>query len=422
MTAIQPADPNAPTIPSKMMTSLSVQDDSIHVINQLLLPHQIQWDACESVEDAYDAIKSMRIRGAPAIASLAALIISLLLSRRLRSPTEPTIPVASATAHPLGPLTTPSALLDWLHPVLDYLQSSRPTAVNLSEAMNRIRATASAFAGDDAAQLAQSLIETCQAVHANDLERNKRMSQIGADWLFARRAKEGKKKLRVMTVCNTGSLATSGYGTALGVITNLFETGRLERAYYTQSTPYHQGSRLTSLELSTLGIPSCMICDTMVGSLFQHQDIDAVIVGADRVVKNGDTANKIGTYQAAALAKLHGIPFMVIAPVTTLDMQISHGKDIHIEQRPPVEATLARGLVVSPTGTSPAASSDGSTPAAAAQAIVQITPNAIGQGDNAIYNPSFDVTPAKLITCVVTEVGVAENKDGGDAIDLSEVQ
>ncbi|KAJ9110575.1 hypothetical protein QFC20_002904 [Naganishia adeliensis] len=400
MTAIQPADPNAPSIPPKMMTSLRVEDDGIHVINQLLLPHEIQWDACESVEDAYDAIKSMRIRGAPAIASLAALIVSLLLSRRLKSPTEPFIPSTSASAYRLSPLTTPQALLEWLHPVLDYLQSSRPTAVNLSEAMNRIRSAAAEYKGDSAEALAKELIGTCQAVHANDLERNKQMSKIVADWLFEKRAKDGKKKLRVMTVCNTGSLATSGYGTALGVITNLFETGRLERAYYTQSTR-----------------------DTMVGSLFQHEDIDAVIVGADRVVKNGDTANKIGTYQAAALAKLHGIPFMVIAPVTTLDMQISHGKDIHIEQRPPVEATLARGLVVSPTNSSLTTPSNNSTaPTTPPQAIVQITPNAIGKGDNLIYNPSFDVTPAKLITCVVTEVGVAENKDGGDAIDLSEVQ
>ncbi|KAJ9107368.1 hypothetical protein QFC21_000818 [Naganishia friedmannii] len=421
MTAIQPADPAAPSVPPKMMTSLRVDDDSIHVVNQLLLPHEIQWDACESVEDAYDAIKSMRIRGAPAIASLAALTISLLLSQRLKSPTADLIPATSASAYSLSPLSTSSALSEWVNSVVDHLQSSRPTAVNLSEAMNRIRSALKAYTGDSAEELAKQLIETCQAVHANDLERNKQMSKLGADWLFERRAKDGKKKLKVMTVCNTGSLATSGYGTALGVITNLFETGRLERAYYTQSTPYHQGSRLTSLELSTLGIPSCMICDTMVGSLFQHQDIDAVIVGADRVVKNGDTANKIGTYQAAALAKLHGIPFMVIAPVTTLDMNISHGKDIHIEQRPPIEATLARGVVVSPPSdlTTPSDNSTAST--RPPQAVVQITPNAIGKGDNLIYNPSFDVTPAKLITCVVTEVGVAENAGDKDEIDLSKV-
>lgn len=134
--------------------------------------------------------------------------MSLLLSRRLKS-SEPFIPSNTASAYRLEPISTPGALLEWLHKVLDHLQSSRPTAVNLSEAMNRIRATASAYKGDSAEELARALIETCQAVHANDLERNKQMSKLGADWLYERRAKDGKKKLRVMTVCNTGSLATS---------------------------------------------------------------------------------------------------------------------------------------------------------------------------------------------------------------------
>lgn len=388
------------------------EDGSIEIIDQLLLPHVIQWVPVKSIEDAFDAIKEMKIRGAPAIASLAALTVSLLLRRKLAGAAE--VPSATATAYVVPSLTSTEAVSSWLFPALDYLQSSRPTAVNLGEAMSRIRKTATTFttssSGESAAkELAQNIVDTCQAVHANDLERNKEMSRLGADWLFQRRkGGESQKKLRVMTVCNTGSLATSGYGTALGVITSLFETGRLERAYYTQSTPYHQGSRLTSLELSTLQAPACMICDTMVGSLFQHEQIDAVIVGADRVVKNGDTANKIGTYQAAVLAKRHGIPFMVVAPVTTLDLSIETGAGIHIEQRPPVEATLVRGLVKGTTDQ---------------QAVVQVTPNGIGSDEGKqwqqVYNPSFDVTPAELISCVVTEKGVAANEDGGDAIDLS---
>ncbi|KAJ9123374.1 hypothetical protein QFC22_001573 [Naganishia vaughanmartiniae] len=151
----------------------------------------------------------MRIRGAPAIASLAALTISLILSRRLKSPAADLIPATSASAYSLAPLSTSSRLSEWVNSVVDHLQSSRPTAVNLSEAMNRIRSTLTAYSGDSAEELAKQVIETCQAVHANDLERNKQMSKLGADWLFERRAKDGKKKLKVMTVCNTGSLATS---------------------------------------------------------------------------------------------------------------------------------------------------------------------------------------------------------------------
>lgn len=420
MVDLTPASKSAPAVPPKMMSSLKVTDDSVLVINQLLLPHVIQWDPVHTIEDAFDSIKQMRIRGAPAIASLAALTVSLVLTRRLLNPldasTDPATTSAHASAYHVPALDSPETLKNWLLPVLDYLESSRPTAVNLQEGMDRIRKTVKSSAtsaeGSSQAQakaLAEEVVKTCQNIEKEDLERCKEMSRIGAEWLVEKIKREkGKDKLKVMTVCNTGSLATSGYGTALGVITALHETGHLDRAYYTQSTPYHQGSRLTSLELSTLQIPSCMICDTMVGSLFQHEDVDAVIVGADRIVKNGDTANKIGTYQAASLAKMHGIDFMVIAPVTTLDLTKATGKEIHIEQRPAVEATQARGL----------------DPLTGSQVIVQITPDGIGSGSEEwqkVYNPSFDVTPSKLISCIVTEKGVAVNQGGEHGIDLSGV-
>jgi methylthioribose-1-phosphate isomerase len=258
--------------------------------------------------------------------------------------------------------------------------------------------------------------------------------------------------------------STKGYGTALGVITYLFETGSLERAYYTQSTPYHQGTRyvfysmsrllstdtsfpgrLTALELKTLGAPSCMICDSMVGSLFQHHRIDAVLVGADRVARNGDTANKVGTYNAAVLAARHGIPLLVVAPVSTLDLALADGAGIPIEHRPPLEACTARGALLPPVLDASGARAQATVliaPELSAIAALVRAPRAAdappstpsqdsesraplgGPGEAAeelqqVYNPSFDVTPAALIAAIVTEKGVATKDDGADVYDLS---
>jgi len=177
------------------------------------------------------------------------------------------------------------------------------------------------------------------------------------------------------------------------MITHLFETNSLGKAFYTQTAPYHQGSRLTSLELITLGVPSVMICDTMVGSLFQQFNIHAVIVGADRIAMNGDTANKIGTYNAAVLAARHKIAFIVVAPISTVDLEIPDGSHIPIEHRPPIEACLTRGAVYPPP-----LPESGVTPT---QKVVMLTPPNIDL-ENGIYNPSFDVTPAELITAIVT--------------------
>ncbi|BEI88108.1 uncharacterized protein CcaverHIS019_0108260 [Cutaneotrichosporon cavernicola] len=376
------------TLP-EMMTSLRITaDGEVEIVDQLLLPHEVKWDKVETPEQAFDAIKSMKIRGAPAIASLAALSVRSHLS-------SAAVPAFTSTAN----------VQEHVGPILDYLQSSRPTAVNLGEAMDRIRGVLAS--GGDAADLVQKVKDTCFAVHAEDMERNREMGRLGAEWLWKKRG-AGKKGLKVITVCNTGSLATSGYGTAIGVITALYETDHLDTAYYAQTTPYHQGSRLTSLELTTLRVPACMICDTMLGSLMQHQDIDGIVVGADRIVRNGDTANKIGTYQAAVLAARHKVPFVVVAPVTTVDLSLATGAEIHIEQRPPVEATLVRGKNLE-TGE---------------LSVVRITPEGVGADDNEwnqVYNPSFDVTPADLISAVVTEKGVAERSEGATSIDVASV-
>lgn len=313
----------------------------------------------------------------------------------------------------MSKFSTPADVSADLGSILDYLESSRPTAVNLAEAMNRLRRILKSAPAAGGAAEVSALVEKVKtaafAVHEEDQERNRTMGRLGAEWLWQQRGgKDGKKGLKVITVCNTGSLATSGYGTAIGVITALFEADHLDTAYYAQTTPYHQGSRLTSLELTTLKIPACMICDTMLGSLMQHNDIDGVIIGADRIVANGDTANKIGSYQAAVLAQRHNVPFVVVAPVTTVDLSLETGAQIHIEQRPAVEATLVRGKNLETGDLS----------------VVRISPEGVGSGPepwNQVYNPSFDVTPAELISAVVTEKGVAVRAPGAKSIDVASV-
>ncbi|KDQ57830.1 hypothetical protein JAAARDRAFT_69908 [Jaapia argillacea MUCL 33604] len=382
------------------LTSIKTTGDQIHIINQLLLPHTFEYIEINSTDDAHDAIKSMKIRGAPAIASLAALSVSQHLSRARQESPEPEF------------LKSPEALKSHVEPILRYLFTARPTAVNLGQATRRLSDTlqASIVAGKDARSIADDLIVESKKVADEDVGRNKEMSKWGGEWLIEQVKKKGGsgERLNVLTVCNTGSLATSGYGTALGLITYLHETGKLNKAYYTQSAPYHQGSRLTALELQTMKIPSVMICDTMVGSLFQHYDIHAVAVGADRIAKNGDTANKIGTYNAAVLAARHNIPFIVVAPITTVDLEVADGSGIPIEHRPRLEACITRGAIHPPSLNASGVKE---------QAAVMITPPDL----EGIYNPSFDVTPAELITAIVTEKGVAVKAEGAKAFDLSQV-
>ncbi|KAI0305735.1 hypothetical protein B0F90DRAFT_1910769 [Multifurca ochricompacta] len=377
----------------------SLSDDKIEIVNQLLLPHTTEWLVIDTIEQAHDAIKTMKIRGAPAIASLAALSVSQHLSRALRADPPPEF------------LSSPEGLKTHVSPILHFLFTARPTAVNLGAATRRLtrRLQASLNAGKDARTIAEDLIEDGRQVAAEDVGRNKAMAKCGGDWLVDKVKSTGGSGngLNVLTVCNTGSLATSGYGTALGLITYLYETKKLGRAYYTQTAPYHQGSRLTALELKTLQIPSTMIVDTMVGSLFQHHDIHAVAVGADRIARNGDTANKIGTYNAAVLAARHNIPFIVVAPITTVDLDIADGSGIPIEYRPPLEACVVRGALYPPSLDAQGIK---------AQAAVMITPEEL----DGIYNPSFDVTPAELITAIVTERGVAVKGSEG-RFDLNSV-
>ncbi|RDB25295.1 Methylthioribose-1-phosphate isomerase [Hypsizygus marmoreus] len=377
------------------LTSIRTSNGKLEIVNQLLLPHTTEYIDINTIEEAHDAIKTMKIRGAPAIASLAALSLSFHISNALAATPSPEF------------LTSPESLKTYVEPILSFLYTARPTAVNLGAATRRLskKLQTSFVAGTDVRTIAQQLADEGKLIADEDVGRNEEMSKWGGDWLLKRVGDEGSASgLNVLTVCNTGSLATSGYGTALGLITYLHESGKLDKAYYTQTAPYHQGSRLTALELQTLKIPSVMICDTMVGSLFQHYKIHAVAVGADRIARNGDTANKIGTYNAAVLAARHGIPFIVVAPISTVDLDVADGSGIPIEQRPPLEACLVRGALYTGAGD-----------ATNEQAVVMITP----RGLDGIYNPSFDVTPAELITAIVTEKGVAVKKPGEVTFDLS---
>ncbi|KIJ67976.1 hypothetical protein HYDPIDRAFT_83497 [Hydnomerulius pinastri MD-312] len=376
------------------LKSIKTDRDKVEIVNQLLLPHTIEYLQIETIEQAHDAIKTMKIRGAPAIASLAAVAFAADLSKALDTSPPPEF------------LSSPEALEAHVTPILNYLYTARPTAVNLGAATRRLAGTLQAAkkAQKDVVTIAQQLITEARIIAGEDKEQNMKMSQLGGDWLHNRVGGSGRY-LNVLTVCNTGSLATSGYGTALGFITYLHERDLLDTAYYTQTAPYHQGSRLTALELKTLKIPSTMICDTMVGSLFQHKTIHAVAVGADRIARNGDTANKIGTYNAAVLAARHRIPFIVVAPTSTVDLDIADGSSIPIEHRPAIEACLVRGALYPPT-----LDAEGKK----LQAQVMVTPSDL----DGIYNPSFDVTPAELITAIVTEKYVAVKRDGETTFDL----
>ncbi|KAI0780074.1 eukaryotic translation initiation factor 2B [Fomes fomentarius] len=382
------------------LTSIRTSEGKLEIVNQLLLPHTTEFIEIQTIDDAYDSIKSMKIRGAPAIASLAALAIADHLSRGLQGSPAPEW------------LETTDALKQHVEGILAHLYTARPTAVNLGAATRRLskKLHVSIEAGKDTRAVVQDLVEEAKEIDAEDVGRNKLMSKWGGEWLVEQVKSRGGSgaNLNVMTVCNTGSLATSGYGTALGLITYLHETGKLQRAFFTQSTPYHQGSRLTAFELQTLKIPSTMLCDSMVGSLFQHNEMHGIAVGADRIARNGDTANKIGTYNAAVLAARHNIPFIVVAPISTVDLEVADGSGIPIEHRPAIEACLVRGALV-PT----ALNADGTKE----QATVMVTP----EGLEGVYNPSFDVTPASLITAIVTERGVAVKKAGEDFFDLTPI-
>ncbi|MBA7590660.1 Methylthioribose-1-phosphate isomerase [subsurface metagenome] len=251
------------------------------------------------------------------------------------------------------------------------LAATRPTARNLFRALERMERVADK--GTDVERIKQALVDEAIAIHSEEAEATLKLSQLGAELI-----KDGST---ILTHCNTGALATAGYGTALGIIRQAFEQGKKLKVIATETRPLLQGARITAWELKELKIPFTLITDSMAGYFISKGDIDCVIVGADRIAANGDTANKIGTYTLAVLAKEHGIPFYVAAPLTTIDPALASGAEIPIEQRSPEEVTHIQGVSIAPAGIEAA-------------------------------NPAFDVTPHKYITAIITESGIIRQPFG----------
>ena len=339
---------------------------SLQLLDQLKLPGETVFMDVADCDACWTMIRDMNVRGAPAIAIAAALALAVDLE-----------------ASKAG-LSTSAEVCAFVAGKLDHLFTSRPTAVNLGEAVQRLKASASALAaaGASGADAAERIIAECEAMLADDVAANRAIGAFGADALCAAVGKAPGAPLRVLTHCNTGSLATAGYGTALGVVRALRESDRLEHIYCNETRPYNQGARLTAYEIAFEKMPGTLICDSAAASLMQQKKVDAVVVGADRVADNGDTANKIGTYNLAVSCAYHDVPFFVAAPVSTLDPSTKKGGDIVIEDRPAEEITHVRGARVAADG--------------------------IG-----VWNPSFDVTPGCLIAGIITEKGVVPKTSNG---------
>jgi methylthioribose-1-phosphate isomerase len=309
--------------------------ETLRLLDQRVLPHQVEFLDCRSAADVAQAIHAMAVRGAPAIGIAAAY--GLVLDVKAGRPYEAAEQV---------------------------LAQSRPTAVNLRWALARMRTVQP--------RTGAALLAEAEAIHREDLEQNLKMGALGAGLLPA--------NARVVTHCNTGALATAGHGTALGVIRSAHALGKIARVYNTETRPWLQGARLTAWELQQDGIPASLIADGAAAHLMAREKIDWVIVGADRIAANGDTANKIGTYALAIAARHHGVKFMVVAPSGTFDLSCPDGANIPIEERGATELTEFRGQGVAPAGF-------------------------------AAFNPVFDVTPAALIDAIVCEQGVVERPD-----------
>lgn len=332
---------------------------TLRLLDQRKLPEEERWIECPDAASAAEAIRDMAVRGAPAIGIAAAYGVALALARP-----------------PAGGAGDAGEIRERFEDAARLLLAARPTAVNLAAAIERQRGRLSGTlaAGNPAGlpeRAARALLAEADAIAAEDVAANRRIGELGRSLLPAAPA-----PTRFLTHCNTGSLATGGYGTALGIVRSAAESGRRVEVFACETRPRLQGARLTAWELLAAGIPVTLITDGTVGALLARERVDAVVVGADRIAANGDTANKIGTYQAAVLAREHGVPFWVAAPFSTVDLATADGAGIPIEERAASEVTELSGTRVAPPGA-------------------------------AAWNPAFDVTPARLISAIVTERGIA---------------
>jgi len=333
-----------------MFRTVERTPSGVRLIDQRKLPHETAYVVCRTPEETAEAIRQMVVRGAPAIGVTAAFGVALAASESVA----------------LDPLAFDRRMSE----VRELLAASRPTAVNLFWALARMgdAAKASRAVGDGNAALAAALEEEAQAIHDEDLAGCRAIGRHGAALV--------PDRATVLTHCNAGGLATSGYGTALGVIRGAIELGKSVRVLADETRPFLQGARLTAWELMADGIETVLITDGSAGSLMRRGEVDLVVVGADRIAANGDVANKIGTYAVAVLAKENDVPFYVAAPVSTIDLACSDGDRIPIEERDRTEVTELFGTRIAPEG--------------------------VG-----VWNPAFDVTPARYVTAIVTERGIA---------------
>ena len=322
-------------------------DGKVKLIDQTLLPNEFKEIYCETVEEVWEAIKVLRVRGAPAIGIAAAL--------------GTVLGVWDSTCESY------SEFGKQLEKVTDYLATSRPTAVNLFWALDRMKATAEASKNKDIPELKQILLAEAQKIIDEDRAMCRAIGKNGAELID-----DGDT---ILTHCNAGGLATADYGTALAVMFTAHEQGKSIKVFADETRPLLQGARLTTWELMQAGIDVTLICDNMAAQVMKEGKIDCVIVGADRIAANGDAANKIGTYGVAILAKEHKIPFYVAAPTSTLDMSLATGDLIPIEQRGADEVTEKFGRRTAPEGVK-------------------------------VYSPAFDVTPARLVDAIITERGI----------------
>jgi methylthioribose-1-phosphate isomerase len=332
-----------------MIPTLTWTDEGIRFIDQTKLPLEESYVLATTYEEVADVIVTMVVRGAPAIGVSAAYGVALG-ARTTKA-------------------TTPDEFAPEFERICARLAATRPTAVNLFWAIDRMKGLFANLRDSGATldEIRRRLLAEAHAMYDEDIAACKAMGAFGGELL----PEEGG----VLTHCNAGALATCGYGTALGVIRAAVEQGKSIHVYADETRPFLQGARLTAWELMADGIPTTVICDNMAASLMRAGRIKAVVVGADRIAANGDTANKIGTYNVAILAKEHGIPFYVAAPWSTIDLATPTGDAIPIEERPAIEVTHHGGK--------------------------QLTPNGVD-----ICNPAFDVTPARLVTAIITERGV----------------
>ncbi|MFA5144228.1 MAG: S-methyl-5-thioribose-1-phosphate isomerase [Candidatus Omnitrophota bacterium] len=320
---------------------------SVKLVDQTLLPSKFKYISCRDVKTLWRAIKRLQVRGAPAIGIAGALGVALGAKN--------------------SQARTAGELLRDVSDTAKYLASSRPTAVNLFWALERMERIAVRSGARSAAEIRQILMKEALAIIREDKEACRAMARHGA-----RLIRPGDT---ILTHCNAGGLATADYGTALGVLFEASRQGKRIKVYADETRPLLQGARLTTWELMHEGIDTTLICDNMAASLMAKGRIDKVFVGADRIASNGDAANKIGTYSIAVLARYHKIPFYVAAPLSTFDLKIATGKDIPIEERDANEVRAIGGKFIAPRNVK-------------------------------VYNPAFDVTPNDLIAAIVTEKGI----------------